>query len=122
MQALRDRLERASCALTPDAVIVGARGASACANTSCIAFPGSSAETLVIKLDLAGIAVSAGAACSSGKVGASRVLAAMGLAPEIARGADPRQHRAGDDGAGYRGIPRGLARRSQRSDGTRKVA
>ncbi len=49
--------------------------------------PGASAETLVIALDLKGIAVSAGAACSSGKVGASHVLAAMGLAPDIARAA-----------------------------------
>ena len=49
--------------------------------------PGQTAETLVIKLDLAGIAVSAGAACSSGKVGASHVLTAMGLAPEITNNA-----------------------------------
>ena len=49
-------------------------------NTTSLALPGASAETLVIALDLAGIAVSAGAACSSGKVGASHVLAAMGLA------------------------------------------
>ena len=44
------------------------------------------AETLVIRLDLAGVAVSAGSACSSGKVGASHVLEAMGLGPEIASG------------------------------------
>jgi cysteine desulfurase len=43
--------------------------------------PGVKAETQVIALDLAGIAVSAGAACSSGKVTESRVLAAMGLGP-----------------------------------------
>jgi cysteine desulfurase len=41
----------------------------------------------VIKLDLAGIAVSAGAACSSGKVGTSHVLEAMGVPPDVARGA-----------------------------------
>ena len=57
------------------------------ANTTCIAFPGEKAETLVIKLDLAGVAVSAGSACSSGKVGQSPVLAAMGMDPAIARGA-----------------------------------
>ena len=46
--------------------------------------PGQAAETLVIALDLAGIALSAGAACSSGKVKSSHVLAAMGLPTEIA--------------------------------------
>ena len=48
-------------------------------NTTCLALPGIRAETQVIALDLAGIAVSAGAACSSGKVSASHVLTAMGL-------------------------------------------
>ena len=50
-------------------------------NTTCLALPGVTAETQVIALDLAGIAVSAGAACSSGKVTESHVLAAMGLGP-----------------------------------------
>ena len=54
------------------------------ANTSLIAFKGRSAENMVIKFDLAGIAASAGSACSSGKVGQSHVLRAMGLDPEIA--------------------------------------
>ena len=52
-------------------------------NTANIAVPGTSAETLVIALDLAGVAVSAGAACSSGKVGASHVLEAMGVEREL---------------------------------------
>jgi cysteine desulfurase len=56
-------------------------------NTTCVALPGASAETLVVALDLAGVAVSAGAACSSGKVGASHVLEAMGLEPALARAA-----------------------------------
>ena len=60
---------------------------SACPTRRAWRWPGASAETLVIALDLAGIAVSAGAACSSGKVGASHVLAAMGLAPDMARAA-----------------------------------
>jgi cysteine desulfurase len=46
--------------------------------------PGTPAETQVIALDLDGVMVSAGAACSSGKVGPSHVLAAMGVAPDIA--------------------------------------
>lgn len=84
--ALRARLEGEIAAVTPQAVIVGA-DAPRLPNTSCIALPGRRAEVLVAALDLAGIAVSAGAACSSGKVGRSRVLEAMGLAPEIADGA-----------------------------------
>ena len=56
-------------------------------NTSCIAVPGTKAETLVIGLDLAGVAVSSGSACSSGKVEASHVLSAMGVPPELAQGA-----------------------------------
>jgi cysteine desulfurase len=82
----RDRLEREVLAITPDAVIAG-HSVARLANTSCIALPGASAETLVIKLDLAGIAVSAGAACSSGKVGESHVLNAMGFGPGVARSA-----------------------------------
>ncbi len=84
--ALRDRLEALLRETTPDAIIIGAESPRL-ANTSSIVVPGRSAETLVIKLDLAGIAISAGAACSSGKVGASHVLEAMGLGPELAKGA-----------------------------------
>jgi cysteine desulfurase len=83
---LRDRLEQELLTATPEAIVIG-KGAPRLPNTSCIAWPGKRAETLVIKLDLAGIAVSAGAACSSGKVGQSHVLAAMGLSPEIASSA-----------------------------------
>lgn len=60
------------------AIVCGA-GAARLANTACLALPGVKAETQVIALDLAGIAVSAGAACSSGKIAPSQVLAAMGL-------------------------------------------
>ena len=56
-------------------------------NTLCFAVPGVEAATLMIALDLAGVAVSSGSACSSGKVAPSHVLAAMGVAPELARGA-----------------------------------
>ena len=83
---LRDQLEAHVLRATPHAVIIAA-DAPRLANTSCIALPGRAAETLVAALDLAGIAVSAGAACSSGKVAESHVLTAMGLAPEITRSA-----------------------------------
>lgn len=86
IRALRDALEAGVLATAPDAVILSG-SVERLPNTSCIAVPGAKAETLVIGLDLAGISVSAGSACSSGKVEASHVLSAMGLAPEIAQGA-----------------------------------
>ena len=79
----RQRLEREALAAVPGAVVI-AEGAPRLVNTTCIAAPGLSAETLVIRFDLAGVAISAGSACSSGKVGASAVLTAMGLPAEIA--------------------------------------
>jgi cysteine desulfurase len=75
---LRDAAEGA--AVAAGAIVCGA-GASRLANTTCLALPGVRADAQVIALDLDGIAVSAGAACSSGKVTASHVLAAMGLGP-----------------------------------------
>jgi cysteine desulfurase len=86
VRALRDGLEARIAALAPSAVVIGAQAARL-PNTTSVAVPGTSAETLVIALDLAGVAVSAGAACSSGKVGASHVLEAMGLEPAVARAA-----------------------------------
>jgi cysteine desulfurase len=86
MKALRDRLEARLCAVSPEAVIFGAK-ADRLPNTTLVAIPGGKAETLVIAFDLDGVAVSSGAACSSGKVAPSHVLAAMGIAPELARGA-----------------------------------
>jgi cysteine desulfurase len=85
---LRDRLENGVKRATPAAVIIG-NDAPRLINTAYIAVPGKLAETLIIKLDLEGIAVSAGAACSSGKVGSSHVLKAMNLGPEI-RGSSVR--------------------------------
>jgi cysteine desulfurase len=86
VSALRDRLEDQVRAVTPDIVVIGA-DAPRLPNTANIALAGMSAETLVIALDLAGVAVSAGAACSSGKVGTSHVLEAMGLEQTVARAA-----------------------------------
>ncbi|MCV4697511.1 hypothetical protein OFB92_30860, partial [Escherichia coli] len=83
---LRDRLEEALLAATPEAIIVG-RNAPRIGNTSCVALPGKVAETVVIRMDIEGIAISAGAACMSGKVGANTVIAAMGLGDSVARAA-----------------------------------
>ncbi len=78
VEELRNRLEGRIRSIAGDAVIVGS-GAARLPNTSCIAMPGVPAETQVIAFDLAGVGVSAGAACSSGKVARSHVIAAMGL-------------------------------------------
>lgn len=81
--ALRDRAQAVMAEAFPGAIFPGA-GAVRLPNTLCVAAPGFPAETQVMALDLAGAAVSAGSACSSGKVRASRTLAAMGFSPEIA--------------------------------------
>jgi len=56
-------------------------------NTTCAAVPGIAADLLLMRLDLAGIAVSAGSACSAGKISSSPVLEAMGIDACLARGA-----------------------------------
>jgi cysteine desulfurase len=86
MVALRDRLETGIKAATPQAVIFGAN-APRLPNTTSFAVAGLKAETAIISFDLNGIAVSSGSACSSGKVQASHVLAAMGADPALVRGA-----------------------------------
>jgi len=83
---LRDRLEARILAAAPDAVVFGA-GAPRLPNTTCFAVPAIAAATLLMRLDLAGVAASSGSACSSGKVARSHVLTAMGIAPELAAGA-----------------------------------
>jgi cysteine desulfurase len=86
MAALRDRIEAAIKASVPDAVIFG-ETVQRLPNTTLFAVPGMKAETAIIAFDLNGIAVSSGSACSSGKVQASHVLAAMGVEPILAQGA-----------------------------------
>lgn len=78
LSGLRDWLEDRLRTIYPHVAIHGAR-APRIFNTSLVSVPGWPAETAVIAFDLAGIAVSSGSACSSGKVGASHVLKAMGV-------------------------------------------
>ena len=76
---VRDKLEERLESAAPDLILVG-RGGPRLPNTSCFAVPGWAGETQVMQMDLAGFAVSAGSACSSGRVKkASRVLLAMGF-------------------------------------------
>lgn len=67
-----------------DAIIFG-KGAERAASTTCFAIPGLSAEMALMALDLDGVCVSSGAACSSGKVGRSHVLKAMSVSDDLAR-------------------------------------
>ena len=85
LEGLRTRLE-SGLRPTPG-VIVFSDQAPRLPNTTLFTVPGLKAETAIIGFDLAGIAVSSGSACSSGKVQPSHVLAAMGFGPEIAKGA-----------------------------------
>ncbi len=82
---LRDDMEAALLAVQPQTEIFG-KHADRLANTSCFALGGLNSETLVMALDLAGVSVSAGSACSSGKVSRSHVLAAMQAETHISRG------------------------------------
>jgi cysteine desulfurase len=86
MAALRNALEAGLKAISPQAVIFGTE-AERLPNTTLFAVEGLKAETAVIAFDLEGVAVSSGAACSSGKVQPSHVLAAMGVSPALVRGA-----------------------------------
>lgn len=84
LAALRASFEVGLLRLASDAVIF-AKDTPRAPNVTLAAIPGQAAETALIALDLAGVAASSGAACSSGKVRASRVLTAMGVAPALAR-------------------------------------
>ena len=83
MRALVERAEAGLRNMAPDVVIFGAETVRA-GNVVNFAVPGVASATAMMALDLAGISVSSGSACSSGKVGPSHVLAAMGVPPELA--------------------------------------
>lgn len=83
MESLRDRLEADIAQRVPEAMVVGKDVPRLC-NTSCLILPGVAAQLQVMALDLAKVMVSAGAACSSGKVASSPVLEAMGLGSGLA--------------------------------------
>src|SRR6516164_9651886 len=83
MAAMRDRLERALARI--EAMAVNGAGAPRVPSTANVRFDAIEGEALVIALDLKGLAVSTGAACSSGAIEPSHVLLAMGLKPERAR-------------------------------------
>jgi cysteine desulfurase len=85
LESLRNRLEK-GLRQTPEVIVFSETGPRL-PNTTLFTVPGLKAETAVIGFDLAGIAVSSGSACSSGKVQPSHVLEAMGFGPELAQGA-----------------------------------
>lgn len=82
MARLRDKIETTMRARAPDVMIHGV-GTPRIGNTSFFTLPGLKSETGQIAFDLEGVALSAGAACSSGKVGQSHVLTAMGLDADL---------------------------------------
>jgi cysteine desulfurase len=86
LRALRDVCAGTVRRLAPAAVVFG-EAVERLPNTLCFAVPGVKAETALIRFDLEGVAVSSGSACSSGKVGRSHVLAAMGVPGALAEGA-----------------------------------
>ncbi|MEZ5816140.1 MAG: cysteine desulfurase family protein [Hyphomicrobiaceae bacterium] len=86
LSSLRKAIEEVILSTVPGSMIVGG-DVPRLPNTVCFTWPGKAADTLLIRLDLGGVAVSSGAACSSGKVGPSHVLAAMGLGVAESRSA-----------------------------------
>lgn len=86
LQALRDRLEQAILERVPDAVVHG-RGAPRAPHVLSVSVPGTDSESLLMALDLRGIACSAGSACQSGSVTPSHVLAALGVPNDLATSA-----------------------------------
>ena len=104
MLGLRDLLEEGLRAISPQAIIFG-NTAERLPNTTLFASAGVKAETAVIAFDLDGVAVSSGAACSSGKVQPSHVLAAMGVSARAHSRRGSRQPRLDDDKSRCRTLP-----------------
>lgn len=86
LEAMRDALQSTILAQVPDAVVHGL-GAPRAPHILNLSVPGTDSESLLMALDLAGICASGGSACQSGSVGASHVLAAMGVPRDLASGA-----------------------------------
>ena len=86
LRNLRDRLEAAIIDRVPDAVI-HARGAERAPHVLNVSVPGTDSESLLMALDLQGIAVSGGSACQSGSISPSHVLTAIGVRPDLASAA-----------------------------------
>jgi cysteine desulfurase len=83
LRALREKLEGAILERVPDAVIHG-RNAARAPHVLNVSFPGTDSESLLMALDLKGIAASGGSACQSGSISPSHVLVAMGVGPDLA--------------------------------------
>jgi cysteine desulfurase len=83
LEALREKMEAGILEITPDAIVVG-KDAVRIPVTTCVMVPHTSAETVLLSLDMAGICISQGSACSSGKSIPSRVLTAQGYSDELA--------------------------------------
>jgi cysteine desulfurase len=86
LTALRDALERALLERIPDAMVHG-RGTTRAPHIVNVSVPGTDSESLLMALDLAGVAASSGSACQSGSVTPSHVLTAIGVAPDLASAA-----------------------------------
>ncbi|MFL5606224.1 MAG: cysteine desulfurase family protein, partial [Gemmatimonadaceae bacterium] len=86
LETLRDRLETAILARIPDAVIHG-RGAPRAPHITNVSVPGVDSESMLMALDLRGVACSAGSACQSGSISPSHVLSAIGVSPDLASAA-----------------------------------
>jgi cysteine desulfurase len=86
LRKLRERLEAGLLAKVPDAVIHG-RGAERAPHIVNISVPGTDSESLLMALDLRGIAASGGSACQSGSISPSHVLSAIGVRPDMASAA-----------------------------------